>query len=472
MSILTVNLKHFYQRRGAWLWYVLILCQTPVILMPVFLTRFDRYLGYLIASLLVGTIAGGMQKDVLIKPFSFCLPGHRYIARPFVFWIGGTVNLILGCVFLGYPELDLPYVLLVVLAAGFVGMIVYFYGVYIGFQVLPTPAGGIIPLFIFGAMFLKWDVAVQKVVINQPLMVILVSALVCIWVWRLLGRDFLARKYCGKLVVGIFGAWDRQKVEKCRQQIGSKRERKCQAVFLNWLGIIFHKRMERYDFLSTGRYVCGNIYTILGGCLRMFRPGIAALLTLGFVVYFGYLGSMGMGSSKAVPSMMQNFVYLFPALIVTNINLLPCQSLLVPAGRSQKFHAILVSAVVLTFLGVILLLALTMISLLFEGYLPDIKWHGLVLSYHAFSVRLLPLFVVFVPISFCISVFFCKNHIARMIIMMGLMQIIILTGVIRSLRTITFGPFLLATLAFVFWGLFLYLLHYVCMRRSLVGQGR
>ena len=87
-SILAANMKHLYQRRVAWFWYLLILCQAPVILMPPFLARFDRYLGYLIASLLVGILAGGMQKDVLIKPFSFCLPNHRRIPRAFIFGIG------------------------------------------------------------------------------------------------------------------------------------------------------------------------------------------------------------------------------------------------------------------------------------------------------------------------------------------------------------------------------------------------
>ena len=208
MSILTANLKHFYQRRVAWFWYLLILAQTPVILMPPFLTKFDRYLGYLIASLLTGILAGGLQKDVLIRPLSFCLPGHRMILRPFVFWIGGIVNLILGCVFFGYPELSFPYVLLVVLAGGFVGLIVYFYGVYIGFLELPTLAGGIIPLLVAGSVFFKWDVAVQNIIVNQPIVIILVSALVCVWVWRLLGRDFLARKYCGKVaIVGHFDNW-------------------------------------------------------------------------------------------------------------------------------------------------------------------------------------------------------------------------------------------------------------------------
>ncbi|GAI53139.1 unnamed protein product, partial [marine sediment metagenome] len=39
----------------------------------------------------------------------------------------------------------------------------------------------------------------QNIIIHQPIVIILVSAPVCVWVWRLLGRDTLARKYCGKL---------------------------------------------------------------------------------------------------------------------------------------------------------------------------------------------------------------------------------------------------------------------------------
>ena len=118
------------------------------------------------------------------------------------------------------------------------------------------------------------------------------------------------------------------------------------------------------------------------------------------------------------------------------------------------------------------MLALTGISLSLEGRLPDIKWHGLALSYHAFDVRLLPLFFVFIPISLCANVLFRKNFIVRMIIVMVLLQIMIFAGVTGLLMNIRFGPSLLAMLAVVFWGLFLYVLRYVCMRRSLVGQGR
>ncbi|MFC1678091.1 hypothetical protein ACFL3G_13665 [Planctomycetota bacterium] len=470
MTILTANLKHLYQRRAAWLWYFVIICMTPVVLFPLWLTELDRYLGYLIISMYTGLLAGGLQKDVLNKPFSFCLPGHRRIARPFFFWVGGVVNLILGLVFLGYPGLEFPYVLLVILAGGFVGMIVYFYAIYLGFQAKPSPKGGGFPLLVFGAIFLKWDMVVQEMIVSSPLIIIAIGFLSCWLAWKQLGRDDLARKFCGKLTLGIFGAWNRQKLEKFRIQQDSKKNRKFREAFSNSLETVSHNCMQRFDFLSTGRYICGNIYTVLGWSLRMVKPGVAALFILGAVVYFGYLGSIGKGSVKHMPLMMTGFLYIIPALLLTNVDLLSCQSLLLPAGRRQKFLAMLASAVVLTLLGSILLLTMTGISFCLQGRLPDISWHGLEISYHALNIRLLPLFVVFIPTSFCISVLFRKNHMLRIIIMIVLMQIIIFSGVISSFINLTFGPVSLAMLAVGLWGVFVYILHHVCTRRPLVTQ--
>ena len=124
MSILTANLKHLYQRRGVWLWYLVIMCQIPMIY-SFFLARDGRYLGYLVLSFLSGAIAASIQKEILSKPFSFCLPGHNEIPRRFILWVGVVLNGLLGFVFMFYPGLEFPSVFLVVLAGGVVGLTVY-----------------------------------------------------------------------------------------------------------------------------------------------------------------------------------------------------------------------------------------------------------------------------------------------------------------------------------------------------------
>lgn len=45
MSILAANFKHLYQRRVAWFWCVLILCQMPAILMPPFFDKIRQVFG-------------------------------------------------------------------------------------------------------------------------------------------------------------------------------------------------------------------------------------------------------------------------------------------------------------------------------------------------------------------------------------------------------------------------------------------
>ena len=104
--------------------------------------------------------------------------------------------------------------------------------------------------------------------------------------------------------------------------------------------------------------------------------------------------------------------------------------------------------------------------------MPEIKWQALSLSFHAFDIRRLPLFILFIPLSFCMNVLFRKNILVKMIFMIGLLQVIVVGSVLRPLRSITFNPLFLAVLGCIFWGLFLYVLRYACMKRSLVGQGK
>ena len=76
-----------------------------------------------------------------------------------------------GCVFFGYPELGFPYVLLVVLAGGFIGLMAYLYGAYLGFLDMQNSKGWALPLLIFGAIFLKWDIVLQNIIIDQHLQI-------------------------------------------------------------------------------------------------------------------------------------------------------------------------------------------------------------------------------------------------------------------------------------------------------------
>ncbi len=468
MDILTANLKHFYQHRGAWFGYLIILCVVPVALLPLFFTRFDdRYLGYLLISFWTGVFAGNMQKDVLMKPFSFCLPGHRRIPRLFIFWIGGVVNLILGCVFLMYPGLDFPYVLMlmIILAGGFVGMILYFYGVCCTLFELRMLLGGILPWLALGAIILfRWDKVVQNMIISWPIPTILAGGLVCVWFWRLFGRDTLARRHCGKLVFEGFST--SLKAQKYRQTQADRNLTAAKSKFFERLHEFFLRRMNRNEFLSKGRYIWGNFYMVFGrdfGTWQMKHVLASCALISFLVLFFGFVGK-GEGI---------NVLFVILALGVLSLDLLPYRSMLFPAGRAEKYFGTLVVALIITFLAGVLALALTGISVLLETLLPEFGSKADLLSYHGMDIGLFYIFLVVIPIALSCAVAFPRNMIVKIIFVVVFMQgWIISAGVLKQPLIDVIGPVGVVGLVALCWIGFLIVLRYVCMRRSLVGQGR
>lgn len=465
MDILTANLKHFYQHRGAWSGYLIILCLVPVALLPLFFTKFDdRYLGYLLISFWTGVFVGNMQRDVLTKPFSFCLPGHRRIPKLFIFWIGGVVNLILGCVFLLYPVLSFPYVLMAILAGGFVGMILYFYGVCIPFLGLEKQLWGIYLLLILGVIFFKWDKVVQNMIISWPIPMILASGLVCVWFWRLFGRDSLARLHCGRLVFGEFDT--SLKAQKYRQAQADRKLTAAKAKFFEKLHEFLLRRMNRYEFLGKGRYVWGNLYMTFGrgfGTWQM-KDVLASCALISFLVLF--FGFVGKGD-------VVNLLFVIPALGVLSLDLLPYRCMLFPAGRAEKYFSTLVLAVIITFLAAVLTLALTGISVLLEKLLPEFGSKADVLSYHGMDIGQFYIFLLVIPIALSCAVAFPRNLIIKIIFVVVFMQgWIISAGLLKQPLMDVIGPVGVVGLVALCWIGFLVVLHYVCMRRALVGQER
>jgi len=402
-----------------------------------------------------------------MKPFSFCLPGHRRIPRLFIFWIGGVVNLILGCVFLMYPGLDFPYVLMlmIILAGGFVGMILYFYGVCSTLFELRMLLGGILPWLALGAIILfRWDKVVQNMIISWPIPTILVSGLICVWFWRLFGRDSLARRHCGKLVFEGFST--SIKAQKYLQTQADRNLTAAKAKFFERLNEFFLCRMNRYEFLGKGRHVWGNLYMVFGrgfGTWQMKHVLASCALIFVLVLFFGFAGK-GEGI---------NVLFVILALGGLSLDLLPYQSMLFPVGRTEKYFSTLVLAVIITISTGVLTLAVTGISVLLEMLLPEFGSKADLLSYQGMDIGLFYIFLLVIPIALSCTVAFPRNMIVKIIFVVICMQgWIISAGMGKQSLTDIIGPVGVLGLVALCWIGFLIVLRYVCMRRSLVGQGR
>ena len=469
MSILIANMKHLYQCRGAWFGYLMILCMVPMALLPIGFTKLglkhDRYLGFLLVSFWTGVFAGNMQKDVLMKPFSFCLPNHRRIPKLFIFCVGGVINLILGCVFLYYKGLGFPYVLMIVLAGGNVGMILYCYGVCCTLFELRMLLGGILPWLAIGAfIFFRWDMVVQNMIISWPIPTILASSLICFLFWGLFGRDTLARRHCGKLVFD--GLNTSLKAQKYLQIQSDRNLTIAKMKFFERLHEFFIRRMNRYEFLGKGRYVWGNLYMVFGrgfGTWQMKHVLASCALISFLVLFFGFVGK-GEGV---------NLLFVILALGVLGFDLLPYQSMLFPLGRAEKYFSTLVLTVIITFLVGVLTLSLTGISVLLETLLPEFGSKADLLSYHGMDIGLFYIFLLVIPIALSCTVTFPRNMIVKIIFVVVFMQgWIISAGMCKQSLMDMIGPVGVLGIVALCWIGYLIVLRYVCMRRSLVGQER
>jgi hypothetical protein len=264
MSILTVNLKHLYQRRGLWLLYVcagffaflsiVVSFERPV-------AGAGRFTGFIVMALVVGLYLAVLPIEVLSKPFSYCLPGHRKVVGRFIFCAGAAFNFLGSLLFLRYPGLNSWQLVLVVCSAFFAGLIFYWLGVGLAFSVRNSGVWiGLLPFVIFGGFFFGLHIVIERVIVGNPFVVILVGVLSSCVAWLWLDNARLARRYCGVPGIGSFGVWNRDKVQKYQKYRQSRAAKKWDKLKKHpspwvspWVETFFLGRMNRYDHSSTGR---------------------------------------------------------------------------------------------------------------------------------------------------------------------------------------------------------------------------
>jgi len=467
MSILQANLKHLYQRRSLWFWNIfLALAAAGFCIEPLTDSTPEKgeFVLYLIICLPLGIITAGLQQEILTKPFSFCLPGHRKIPRRLIFSVGGVVSILLSLLFFAHPSLDFPYVLLVACSAALTGMTVYLLGV------LPTLAFsqsiaiiGFFPLIVFATTFFGAHRLLQHIIISSPVPMIIFAGSICTLFWFWLGRDSLARNHSGRLTLCIFDAWSPRKVKKYHQAQADRRLAQKGKIHFEKMETLFLTRMKKRRFFSKGRYAWGNLYIVLAAALRPWRSHypISWLLLIVFMGYFGV---------RDRP--VSNFLFVIPVLGLLHSDLLPCRSILLPAGRNQKYYGAAFSAAAMTLITALFPVAIFLASILFDSFLPDISLKGRTFSYHPMNIRYLYLCLLFVPIALVIATIFPRNNLLRIIFGMALIYLGMLLVMMPTSFLKTIGPAVATTLVLAGWAASLLILRYHCLRRSLVGQSR
>jgi len=465
MSILTVNLKHLYQRRGLWLVY-LALCFFAFLSIAASFERpvagEGRFTGLIVMALVVGLYLAVLPIEVLSKPFSYCLPGHRKVVGRFIFCVGAAFNFLGSLLFLRYPGLNSWQLVLAACSAFSGGLIFYWLGVGLAFSVRNSGTWmGLLPFVIFGGFFFGLHIVIERVIVGNPFVVILVGVLSSVLAWLWLGNADLARRYCGVPGIGSLDAWNRDKVQKYRQVRAAKKWDKLKKHPSPWVETFFLGRMNRYDHSSTGRYIWGGLYTTFGIALSQWKEAFSGVFCALVLVCF--LGYMGPG---------KNILFIMPGLIVAQARLPVYSSTLISGGRNERYRCAITLVITVAILITVMVTIIAAPSLPLATIMPDITLRGRTFIFQAMDIELFFVPLLMIPIVFTIQLIFYRKPILMMWLIMLVFVMLFIASISWHKQLISsINPMFIIGGLVLSWGTFLLVLCYVCMRRCLVGQG-
>lgn len=465
MSILTVNLKHLYQRRGIWVVYaflgffafagIAVSFERPVV-------GQGRFTGLVVLAFIIGLLAAALPIEVLTKPFSYCLPGHRKVVRKFIFSVAVVFNFLGSLRFLMYPGLNSGQLVLVVCSAFCAGLIFYWLSVWLAFGIRNSAAFiGLLPLVIFGGIFLDLHIIIERAIVGNPFGVILVGVLSSVLAWLWLGSAEWARRYCAVPWIGFFDAWNRDKMQRYRQVRAAIKWDKLKKHPSPWVETFFLGRMNRHDYISTGRYIWGGLYTTFGIALSQWKAAFSGVfLALVLVCFMGYMG----------PGI--NMLFIMPGLMIAQMRLPVYSSMLISGGRNERYRCAMTQVITTAVLITILVTIVAALSVPLATVMPDITLRGSTFTFHAMIIELFFVPLLMIPIVFTLQLIFYRKPILMMLLIMLLFVVLFLTASFwREQLSTVINPMSIVILVALSWVLFLLVLRYVCMRRCLVGQG-
>lgn len=465
MSALSVNLKHLHQRRSLWLVYLVL-----GLLAFGFRGKLAGSVagkGYYIVPValefIIGIYTASMPIEILTKPFSYCLPGHRAVPRRFVFWVGIVTSLLGSLVLPGYSRLWSQRVL-ATCSVFCAGLAMYWVGAALVFGVRNSgPILGLAVWLFFGAAFLDLHVVAERVILNHPFVIAFLGLATTAAVWIWLGNHNWARRFCTVSRLGMLDVWDQNKMrEYGRKQAATKPDK-----FKNhpepWVEQFFLGRMKRCDHLGPGRYIWGGLYTTYGIALSGWKGLLSGwLVALALVLCLSYWRPEG-----------TNILFLMVGAMAINMRLPVYSSLAIPGGRNERFFTAIILAGSVAVLVTAALAVTAAASMGLTPIMPEVTLRSVDLSFHAMSLRLLIIPSIVIPIALALRLILFRNPysaIASISLMMAMMFAFAFGSSGRLGRL--FNPTLLTGLLIVGWLALVLVLRHVCMRRSLVRQAR
>ena len=461
-AILRANLKHIYQRWAMLLVFLflgfIVACGMtvvilnskpggiPIIALAVF------FFGIFIATLPIG---------VLTKPFSYCLPAHRSIPVKFLFCTGLVICFLFSLLFLLQPDVDIVKAMVCV-PAFFTFTIVYWLGVWTVFRFRSWSATigfiGFVPLL---AMWTDVHIYIERFILGNIPLVVLLACVANFLAYKLLSADGLARRYCGKMWMGTFDAWNKDKIVKFKQlNLAEKEEKKDDRTEYQSSKIEDYllTKISNPDTGNLARHIFSGIYRSSAAMLSRRNEWLKSLILWPPLVCF--MGYIGVGI---------NFLYIIPAFMVIHMSLHVHSTMLISGGRRERFYTAITLALATSLALVAILAILTAMSLVLAPIMPDMTLTGKPEAFHPLNITLLWIPMVLIPIAFAISHLFPKqtllSRLLPMMIFIGIFQFLVIMSAAK--HPVTVIPLVIALIVIASWAALIAVLHFTCTRRCL-----
>jgi hypothetical protein len=470
MSILSVNLKHLYQRRGLWVVYLLFGFVVFTFMKDSLVhpkAGEGDYIRFAKLAFFIGCLLTLPQMEVLSKPLSYCLPGHRRVFRRNVFCTAIASSAVCSMLFLRYPDLHGGPLALVLCSAFFAGLTFYMAGV------LPAVAGvahamlgmnAVVLLFllplIVGGKHYDLDVLLERIIIGNVFLVIFVGILTSIAMWFWLGRPGLARRHCAVPWMGFSDFFNKEKLKRyTNARVGTKQGR-----FLKhtkpWVEKWFLGRMVRYDYLGPGRFFWGALYCTSAIAISRWQIFLLSIPVL--TIIFGY------GGKVAVFSLI-----MVPAIIAIGTEPPVYSTMLISGGRRQRFTTTLGLTVTGTSLLCMGTLVMCGLSILLARFMPTFVLKGHSVSFRSIDPRVALVPLLFLPFASTMQLVFHRMPFLRFgALLLPVYVAMFLAFARREQAEHLVNPLYVVILLVVSWGVFPLVLRHVCSKWCLVGQGR
>ncbi|MDI9432942.1 MAG: hypothetical protein QM570_14605 [Planctomycetota bacterium] len=463
MSVLTVNLKLLYQRRGLWLGYLMFAFYVWVSLKVALddpRAGAGTFICLILLVFLVGMAAAVQQMEILTKPMAFCLPQHGRTVARFILTVGIAANAAGAMLFLFYPGLPLVWRLLVLGSAFAAGLVFYLAGAWWGFFARQPMAlvGFSIAVFFFGQR-LGLHVRLERIVVLHPLAVMAAGVLAAVAMWLYLTRADLARRNCLRPWIGFAEVFDRDKLRRSPQARSAAPWTRLKDHPRPWVQKLFLGGMTKCRPLSVARCVWGAVYSSFALVLSQWTNVLVLVVVM--TIFLGYLGG------HLMVILLGSLPIVAGAMSLSHGALY--SSLLTSGGRRERFFATLAAVVVGAVLVTAFMGLVAALSVPLANVLPDFTVYGQRLTYHVISARVFYGSWVLLPIAAMIHLVLYRRPALLMIVLIAFAYPVVLAAELLShdLRPLVNAP-AAATLAALCWLVFILVLSRIAHRRPLV----